>query len=167
MAPVCTAQARVAGRRAAGRPSRASECGDLRRGAHHPLVQRQATGTDLLEGLTALWNLHSREGLQDDGQRTFCRFDLRWGAPSASTDIDYCLPHHAAGAPKLRRWLLAGEAQSLLTSLARAHLRLLERGGGQVANRILEVAAQAEGGAELERGLTRLTGGCVGTPDAR
>ena len=31
----------------------------------------QATGADLLEGLTLLWNLHLREGVQDDGQRTF------------------------------------------------------------------------------------------------
>ncbi len=78
----------------------------------------QATGTELLEGLTQLWSLHLREGLQDDGQRTFCRFDLRWGEPTASTDVDYYLQHHAAGAPKLRRWLLAGEAQPLLASLA-------------------------------------------------
>lgn len=75
----------------------------------------QATGADLLEGLTLLWNLHLREGSQDDGQRTFSRFDLRWGEPTASAEVDHYLPHHAAGAPRLRRWLLAGEAQSLLT----------------------------------------------------
>lgn len=58
----------------------------------------QATGAELLEGMTPLWNLHLREGSQDDGQRTFCRFDLRWGEPTASAEVDQSLPHHAAGA---------------------------------------------------------------------
>lgn len=117
----------------------------------------QATGTDLIEGLTLLWQLHLREGVQDDGQRTFCHFDLRWGGPAASADVDYYLPHHGAGAPKLRGWLLAGDPQLMLAGLARAHMRLLERGGRNVADRILEVAVHAQDRADLERRLTRLT----------
>jgi hypothetical protein len=74
----------------------------------------------------------------------------------SSADTDYYLPHHAAGAPKLRRWLLAGDAQPLLASLARAHLRLLERGEQHAADRVLEVAMQAQDRAALEAGLTRL-----------
>ncbi len=129
-------------------------CGDLFDRDSTPSVQ--ATGSELLAGLMGLWKLHLREGLQEDGQRTLCCFDLRWGVPPRSADVDDYLPHHAAGAPKLRRWLLSGDAESLLSALASAHLRLLERGGPTVADRILEVAAHAEDRAALDTGLKLL-----------
>jgi hypothetical protein len=71
--------------------------------------------------------------------------------------VDDYLPHHAAGAPKLRRWLLAADEEPWLAALASAHLRLLDGGGAKVADRILEVAAQAEDRAGLAAALARLT----------
>jgi hypothetical protein len=120
----------------------------------------EAKGADLLEGLALLWDKHLREGLQDDGQRTFSRFDLRWGklpgVAATAADVDYYLKHHAAGAPKLRRWLLSGDSQRLLNVLARAHLRLLASGTPEAADRVLEAAAQAQDLAELEGRLSLL-----------
>ncbi len=118
----------------------------------------EAKGSDLLEGLTLLWHKHLREGLQDDGQRTFSRFDLRWAkvpdVAATSADIDYYAKHHAAGAPKLRRWLLSGDPQRLLNLLARAHLRLIVAGAADPAERVLEAAAQAQDLADFEARLT-------------
>jgi hypothetical protein len=71
--------------------------------------------------------------------------------------VDDYLPHHAAGASKLRRCLLAADEEPWLAALASAHLRLLDCGGAKLADRILEVPAQAEDGAALELGLARLT----------
>lgn len=132
-------------------------CDDLFDRECPPMVE--AEGKDLLDGLTLLWSKHLREGLQDDGQRTFCRFGLSWseaGVTVAATDVDYYLRHHAAGAPKLRRWLLSGGPQPLLSILARAHLRLLQRCAQGAADCILEAAAKAEDRSDLERRLTRM-----------
>jgi len=91
--------------------------------------------------------LHLREGFGDDGQRSFTSFQLTWqslGVPDGAACINYYSPHHAAGASKLRRWLLTGDARALLAVIAGAHGRLLENGKNNPADIILAAAASAQ-----------------------
>lgn len=113
-------------------------------------------GDNLVDGLAQLWESHLREGFLDDGQRSFTSFDLSWLRPDGtigSAYVDYYSKHHAAGAPRLRRWLLAGNAPTLVPVIAAAHLRLIERGQGDAVDVILATAASAADALAFERAL--------------
>jgi hypothetical protein len=113
-------------------------------------------GENLADGLARLWESHLREGFLDDGQRSFTSFDLSWLRPDGSIGsayVDYDASHHAAGAPRLRRWFLDGGSPNLIPAIAAAHLRLIERNRSDAVDVILAAAAVAADAPAFERAL--------------
>lgn len=98
----------------------------------------QTTGMDIVEGLSELWRYTLKEGILDNGDASFSRFQLMWGATCVAILVN---PFDNPALLKLRQWthLMStdqepirsapfGEEQreTLLLRLAHLHYQLLQ-----------------------------------------
>jgi hypothetical protein len=104
----------------------------------------QTTGTDVVQGLYELWRYTLKEGILDNGNASFSRFQLTWGnTPATRADI-FVNPFDNPALLKLRRWtrfmsedqesddlriVPAAEEQkdALLSRLAQLHYEFLQK----------------------------------------
>ena len=91
----------------------------------------EASDTNILKGLYALWRQTLREAIQDNGNASFSRFHLTWGNSGASRVDIVVNPFNNPALLKLRQWAgfmsqpQAGNADEILSRLAQRHYELL------------------------------------------
>ena len=64
----------------------------------------QATGKNIVLGLYKLWHYTLNEGILDDGNASFSRFQLTWGITPATRAGIFVNPFDNLALLKLRRW---------------------------------------------------------------
>lgn len=99
-------------------------------------ISLQASGTDIIQGLYALWLFTLKEGILENGSASFSRFHLTWGN-AATTRVDILVkPFNNLALMKLRQWThFASQNQNseqqreaILLKLAQLHYELLQKG---------------------------------------
>ena len=140
----------------------------------------EARGVGLFDGLIDLWRRSLREGLRDDGNRTFTGFVMTWDGGRTDVGVQPFDNHDLA---RLRAWvcrtpglyegtvrpsqlrLFLREDTRLLRAIAAAHLRLLERecfadsygwAADSAAGRIRAAASSSATPTDLEAALRAL-----------
>ena len=101
------------------------------------LPSLQASGTNIIQGLYELWLHTLKEGILDNGNASFSRFQLTWGNTAATRADVFVKPFNNLSLMKLRQWAnLLSESQTseedrreaLLLRLAHLHYELLQNG---------------------------------------